>query len=124
MTITPMAFHVLAKPTGPICNLDCEYCFFLTKEALYPGDRFRMSDGVLETYIRQLLESQPDGEVNVATEHLSSNFLRHRLLMWLAAGPQPRRVPRSPPSGPPRAQTGSNRPRRCRGSCRASARKA
>jgi uncharacterized protein len=59
-------FHLLAKPTGPICNLDCEYCFFLTKEALYPGDRFRMTDDVLETYIRQLLESQPDGEVNVA----------------------------------------------------------
>lgn len=59
-------FHLLAKPTGPICNLDCEYCFFLSKEALYPGDRFRMTDGVLEAYIRQLLESQPDGEVNVA----------------------------------------------------------
>ncbi len=59
-------FHLLAKPTGPICNLDCEYCFFLTKEALYPGDRFRMTDEVLETYIGQLLESQPDGEVNVA----------------------------------------------------------
>ena len=24
------AYHVLAKPTGPICNLDCEYCFFLS----------------------------------------------------------------------------------------------
>jgi len=59
-------FHLLAKPTGPICNLDCEYCFFLTKEALYPGDRFRMADDVLETYLRQLVEAQPDGEVTVA----------------------------------------------------------
>ncbi len=59
-------FHVLAKPTGPICNLDCEYCYFLAKEALYPGDRFRMSDDVLETYVGQLLESHPDGEVTVA----------------------------------------------------------
>jgi len=33
---------------------------------LYPGDRFRMSDELLETYIRQLLEMQPLGEVNVA----------------------------------------------------------
>jgi len=33
---------------------------------LYPGDRFRMSDQMLETYIRQLLESQPADEVNVA----------------------------------------------------------
>ena len=59
-------FHVLAKPTGPICNLDCEYCFFLSKEDLYPGDRFRMSDGVLEAYLRQYIGSQPDGEVVVA----------------------------------------------------------
>ncbi len=35
----PPYFHVLAKPTGPICNLDCEYCFFLSKESLYPGAR-------------------------------------------------------------------------------------
>ena len=48
---------VLAKPTGPICNLDCEYCFFLSKESLYPGDRFRMSDELLESYVRQLFES-------------------------------------------------------------------
>jgi uncharacterized protein len=57
---------VLAKPTGPICNLDCEYCFFLSKESLYPGDRFRMSDDVLADYIGQYLASQPDGEVTVA----------------------------------------------------------
>ena len=62
----PLAFHVLAKPTGPICNLDCEYCFFLSKEALYPGDRFRMADDLLETYLRQYSESQPDGEVTIA----------------------------------------------------------
>src|SRR5271167_1083359 len=62
----PPYFHVLAKPTGPICNLDCEYCFFLSKEMLYPGDRFRMSDQLLDAYIRQLLEAQPEGEVNVA----------------------------------------------------------
>ena len=30
----PEAFHLLAKPTGAICNLDCAYCFFLEKEHL------------------------------------------------------------------------------------------
>ena len=30
----PPSFHVLAKPTGAICNLDCDYCFFLAKEEL------------------------------------------------------------------------------------------
>jgi len=53
----PVAFHVMAKPTGAICNLDCEYCFFLSKEMLYPGSRFRMAADLQETYIRQLLES-------------------------------------------------------------------
>jgi uncharacterized protein len=54
---TPAAFHLLAKPTGAVCNLDCTYCFFLSKEMLYPGSRFRMADELLETYIRQLIES-------------------------------------------------------------------
>jgi uncharacterized protein len=62
----PPGFHLLAKPTGPICNLDCEYCFFLSKEMLYPGDRFRMADAMLEEYIKQLLESHRAPDVTVA----------------------------------------------------------
>ena len=54
---TPSAFHLLAKPTGAVCNLDCSYCFFLSKEMLYPGSRFRMADELLEEYIRQLIEA-------------------------------------------------------------------
>ncbi|MFV1858115.1 MAG: anaerobic sulfatase maturase, partial [Anaerolineales bacterium] len=61
----PPAYHVLAKPTGAICNLDCKYCFFLSKEMLYPGSRFRMADELLETYIKQLLESQRAPKVTV-----------------------------------------------------------
>ena len=38
-TGAPPAFHLLAKPTGAVCNLDCAYCFFLSKEMLYPGSR-------------------------------------------------------------------------------------
>ena len=53
----PQAFHLLAKPTGAVCNLDCEYCFFLSKEMLYPGSKFRMADDLLEQYIRQLIEA-------------------------------------------------------------------
>ncbi len=51
----PVAFHLLAKPTGAVCNLDCTYCFFLSKEMLYPGSRFRMADDLLELYLRQLI---------------------------------------------------------------------
>jgi uncharacterized protein len=62
----PPRIHVLAKPTGAICNLDCSYCFFLDKELLYPGSRFRMPDDVLEAYIRQLIESHRSNQVTVA----------------------------------------------------------
>jgi serine-type anaerobic sulfatase-maturating enzyme len=62
----PPRFHLLAKPSGSTCNLDCTYCFFLSKEALYPNDRHRMTDSTLEAYIRQLLESHTTPEVTVA----------------------------------------------------------
>jgi len=63
----PPAFHLLAKPTGAVCNLDCKYCFFLSKEMLYPGSRFRMADDLLETYVRQLIEAHAQApEVTIA----------------------------------------------------------
>ncbi len=62
----PSYFHVLAKPTGAICNLDCKYCFFLSKDALYPGSKFRMSDDVLEAYIKQVVESQRSDQITIA----------------------------------------------------------
>lgn len=55
----PLAFHLLTKPTGAICNLDCKYCFFLSKEMLYSGSRFRMADELLDAYIKQLIAAQP-----------------------------------------------------------------
>lgn len=62
------AFHVLTKPIGPICNLDCKYCFYLEKEKLYPDQRrWRMPDDVLEAYVRQYIAAQPDApEVSFA----------------------------------------------------------
>src|SRR5262245_50245091 len=65
--VAPRPFHLLAKPTGAICNLDCSYCFFLSKELLYPGSRFRMADDLLDMYVRQLIEAHgPQPEVTVA----------------------------------------------------------
>jgi uncharacterized protein len=63
---SPEAFHVLAKPTGAICNLGCSYCFFLDKEELYEGSRFHMSDEVLDRYIRQLIDAHSSPVVTVA----------------------------------------------------------
>jgi serine-type anaerobic sulfatase-maturating enzyme len=62
----PPYFHVLAKPAGATCNLDCKYCYFLSKEMLYPGSRFRMADDLLEEYIKQMIESQRVPEVSIA----------------------------------------------------------
>src|SRR5579872_7039113 len=67
----PTAFHVMTKPIGPICNLDCKYCFYLEKESLYQEDRrirpsWEMPDDVLETYIRQYIEQQEIPEISFA----------------------------------------------------------
>ena len=62
----PPGFHLIAKPSGSTCNIDCTYCFFLSKEALYPDERHRMSQDTLEVYLRQLLESHRTPQVTVA----------------------------------------------------------
>jgi uncharacterized protein len=55
----PFAFSVMAKPAGPLCNLDCTYCYYLEKKKLYPGKNvFRLSEELLENFTRQYIESQ------------------------------------------------------------------
>lgn len=64
---TPTAFHVMTKPIGPLCNLDCKYCFYLEKEKLFPtNENFRMSDEVLEAYVRQYIAAQKVPEIHFA----------------------------------------------------------
>ncbi|MFC7580920.1 anaerobic sulfatase maturase [Schaalia naturae] len=60
-----MHFSALAKPAGAACNLDCTYCFFLSKELLYDEAGQRMSDHDLERFISDFLDSQPDGDVSI-----------------------------------------------------------
>jgi len=62
----PAAFHVLAKPRGAICNLACKYCFYTKKADLYPDGSFRMSDEVLESYLRQVIHGHEAPEVTIA----------------------------------------------------------
>ncbi|MEL0550311.1 anaerobic sulfatase maturase [Raoultella lignicola] len=66
MTIT--GCHVMAKPTGSVCNIDCTYCFYLEKEALYPerNTHWQMSDETLERYIRQHIDAQAGDSVTFA----------------------------------------------------------
>jgi len=82
--IIPRAFHVMAKPTGAACNLNCDYCFFLKKEELYPGSTFRMPDDVHEAYIKQLFESHQVPQVIVAWQGgeptlMGLDFFRHSI---------------------------------------------
>lgn len=57
-------FHVMAKPGGSICNIDCKYCYYLTKENLPDGPGGgRMSDEILESYIEQYIKGVTANEV-------------------------------------------------------------
>ncbi len=68
--IQPRSFHIMTKPIGPICNINCSYCFYLEKERLYPeherAAQFRMNDATLEEYIRQYIAGQNVPEINFA----------------------------------------------------------
>lgn len=56
----------MVKPRGSICNLDCSYCYFLTKEELYPGSSFVMAEELLEDFTRQYIQSQRVPQVTFA----------------------------------------------------------
>jgi uncharacterized protein len=52
-------YHVMVKPGGSICNLDCSYCYYLHKEELLGSNsKFRITDEILETHIKQYIEGQ------------------------------------------------------------------
>lgn len=57
-------YHLMAKPIGPMCNLNCEYCFYLNKDKLYSYNNrnsFKMSLETLDCYTKDYIESQPEG---------------------------------------------------------------
>lgn len=57
-------FHVMAKPCGPRCNLNCAYCFYLHKESLLStSNKWQMSDDVLEEFIKQYIQGQNHNEI-------------------------------------------------------------
>jgi uncharacterized protein len=53
-------FVIMAKPVGPVCNLECSYCYYLETAHYYTSPhQFRMSDALLETYISQYIAASP-----------------------------------------------------------------
>lgn len=62
------SFTTMIKVSGPVCNMDCDYCYYLEKDALYPGKKFnlssfRMSEEVVEQLIREYIGSQPQERI-------------------------------------------------------------
>jgi uncharacterized protein len=58
------AYHVMVKPVGAICNIDCTYCYYLHKKELLGSEsKFQISDEILETHVRQYIEGQDREEI-------------------------------------------------------------
>ena len=58
-------FQVFVKPVGSICNLNCDYCYYLNKKDLYP-DKYSvpMPEDILEEYIVQHIQAFPGPVIN------------------------------------------------------------
>lgn len=77
-TISPFArpLYVMLKPAGSLCNLACEYCYYLEKGKLYPEKQERiMTDDLLEEFTRQYIESQTQPEI-LFTWHGGETLMR------------------------------------------------
>ena len=51
-----MINSILIKPTGPDCNLRCNYCFYRRKSGMFDGKTHRMNDEVLEMLIKSAMQ--------------------------------------------------------------------
>lgn len=59
----PLAFNLMIKPAGSLCNLDCHYCYYLDKADIYGGNEPRMTEEMLETVIREYIQANDVPEV-------------------------------------------------------------
>ncbi|GAM74937.1 GALNS arylsulfatase regulator [Vibrio ishigakensis] len=58
-------FHMMAKPVSHLCNLKCDYCFYLEKEAYYPAQD-KMSMDALENYVKNYIQGSKQAHVDFA----------------------------------------------------------
>lgn len=60
----PLAFNIMIKPAGSLCNLDCHYCYYLDKsERIYGGREPVMDLEMLETCVREYISANDVSEV-------------------------------------------------------------
>jgi uncharacterized protein len=90
-------FQVFVKPVGPLCNLKCDYCYYVGKELPQPGAAGVMPDELLDRYIVQHIAACPDdiirfswhgGEPTVA----GLDFFRRAVALQRRHKPQGRRI--------------------------------
>lgn len=57
--------YIMLKPVQAVCNLACDYCYYLEKQALYKESGLRnvMSEKLLEKFTKEYIESQTMGQV-------------------------------------------------------------
>lgn len=78
LTYAPFAkpLYVMVKPAGSICNLACDYCYYLEKANLYKENRNHvMNDVLLEKFIKEYIESQTMSQV-LFTWHGGETLMR------------------------------------------------
>ena len=51
----PQAFNIMIKPVGSLCNLKCHYCYYLDKAEIYGGKESRMTEQMLEHFIKEYI---------------------------------------------------------------------
>ena len=77
-TYAPFAkpLYVMVKPVGAVCNLACEYCYYLEKANLYKENpKHVMSDELLEKFIDEYINSQTMPQV-LFTWHGGETLMR------------------------------------------------
>lgn len=77
-TFAPFArpLYIMAKPVGAICNLACDYCYYLEKSRLYKENpKHIMSDELLEKFVKEYIESQTMPQV-LFTWHGGETLMR------------------------------------------------
>ena len=77
-TIMPFSrpLYVMLKPVGAVCNLACDYCYYLEKSNLYKDlPKHVMSEELLEKFIEQYLNSQTMPQV-LFTWHGGETLMR------------------------------------------------
>ena len=76
--ISPFAkpVYIMLKPIGSVCNLACEYCYYLEKSKFYPDVKNHiMTDQILEKFIKEYMECQTMQEV-LFTWHGGETLMR------------------------------------------------